>query len=146
MWAVFVTGRIRKDSMDRVTKRKSMPKTYDFQLGEKCIFWLHYPYNVDICEIKRQTKQHWVLDIGYKFNKNGLNRSGFVGHADTFIEPITEDSLKFVCTVQMISAIKHSLQRSPDYDVVRSMYETLINDTWETRLYSATLMDELFSN
>lgn len=131
--------------MDRITKRKSMPNTYDFKIGEKCICWWNYPYIVEIRRVTRQTKQHWVLDNGYKFNKNGLNRAGFVGYAATYIEPITEDSLKFLCTVQMRDAIEHSLHRSLDYDVVRGMYETLINDTWEPRLYSVMLLDELLS-
>lgn len=129
--------------MDRVTKRKSMPETYDFKIGEKCICWLSYPYSVDISTIKRQTKQHWVLANGYKFVKKGLNRSGFAGYSGTFIEPITEESLKFVCTVQMDDAIRHALRCRLDYDLVRDMYETLINNTWEARLYSVMLLDEL---
>lgn len=132
--------------MDIITKRKSMPKTYDFKIGEKCICWWTYPYTAEIREIERQTKQHWVLDNGYKFGKNGLNRAGFVGYAATFIEPITEDSLKFVCTVQMVNAIRHALNHSPDYDSVRGMYETLINNTWQVRLYSVMLLDKLLSN
>ena len=131
--------------MDRIAKRKSMPETYDFKIGEKCICWWTYPYRAEIREIKRQTKQHWVLDNGCKFNKNGLNRAGFAGYADTFIEPITEDSLKFLCAVQMRDAIKHALNRRSEYDLLRAMYETLINDTWETRLYSVMLLDELLS-
>lgn len=131
--------------MDRVAKRKSMPETYDFKIGEKCICWWSYPYRAEIRKIKKQTKKHWVLDNGYKFNKNNLNRAGFVGYADTFIEPITEDSLQFLCAVQMSDAIKHALQHRLDYDLLRDMYETLINDTWEVRLYSVMLLDELLS-
>lgn len=132
--------------MDRVTKRKSMPKTYDFKIGEKCICWWTYPYTAEIREIKRQTKQHWVLDNGYKFVKNGLNRAGFVGYADTFIEPITEASLKFVCTVQMDDAIRHALRHRGYYDLVRDMYEALISNTMETKLYSVMLLDKLLIN
>ena len=132
--------------MDRVAKRKSMPQTYDFKIGEKCICWWSYPYRADISEIKSQTKKHWVLDNKFKFCKQGLNKSGFTGYSDTFIEPITEDSLKFVCTVQMIDAIKQTLHRRPDYELVRDLYEALISNTWETELYSVTLMDNLLSN
>ena len=131
---------------DRTTKRKSMSKTYDFEIGEKCIFWCTYPYTAEIRKIKRQTKKHWVLDNGYKFSKNGLNRAGFAGYEDTFIEPITEDSLKFVCTIQMVDAIKHAFYCRSDYDLVRDMYETLINNTLEPRLSSVMLLDELFTN
>jgi hypothetical protein len=123
-----------------------MPETYDFKIGEKCICWWTYPYLVDISTIVRQTKQYWVLDNGYKFAKKGLNRAGFVGYAGTFIEPITEDSLKFVCTVQMIDAIKRAFYRSIDYDFARDLYETLINNTWEPRLPSVVLLDELLSS
>ena len=132
--------------MDRVTKRKSMPATYDFKIGEKCICWWTYPYTAEIRKIERQTKQHWILDNGYKFAKNGLNRAGFVGYSDTFIEPITEESLKFVCTRQMVDAIEHALKRRSDYDFVRDMYETLISNTREAELYSVMLLDKLLSS
>lgn len=132
--------------MDRITKRKSMPQTYDFKIGDKCICWLSYPYSVDISTIKRQTKQHWVLDNGYKFVKKGLNRSGFTGYSGTFIEPVTEESLKFACTVQMIDAIKRAVYCGSDYDFVRDMYETLINNTREPRLPSVSFLDEFLAN
>ena len=110
--------------MDRISKRKSVQKGYVFTIGERCICWRYYPYNYRLAMIVGESEKHWIVDDGRKYKKSDYNLSGFSGYADTFIEPLTEDSLKYVCCKDMTGSIKdYLIDNLGNYDKLRLLYD-----------------------
>jgi hypothetical protein len=117
----------KKIKMDRISKRKSVQKNYAFTIGERCIKWEGYPYNSSIRTIVKQTKVYWILDDGCKYKKSDLNYKGFVGYSDFFIEPITRESLSFVCCKDMRQRIEEVVSiHSDDFNRMLAIYDAAI--------------------
>ena len=112
--------------MTVIEKRKSVQKGYVFTKGERCICWHYYPYRYHLAVIVGESKKYWILDDGSKYRKSDYNCSGFSGYSDAFIEPMTEESLKYVCCRDMLEAIEGYLSKSHgDYDKIRPLYDAL---------------------
>ena len=112
--------------MTVIEKRKSVQKGYVFTKGERCICWHYYPYNYRLATIVGESKKYWILDDGSKYKKSDYNCSGFVGYSDAFIEPMNEESLKYVCCEDMFGAILDYLSKSRgNYDKIRPLYDAL---------------------
>ena len=116
--------------MDRISKRKSVQKGYVFTIGERCIKWEGYPYNSSIRTIVKQTKVYWVLDDGSKYKKSDLNYKGFVRYSAFFIEPITRESLSFVCCKDMRDRVLEVLSTHGDeFQRMLVIYDVACPDT-----------------
>lgn len=113
--------------MTLVQKRKQMCTHYAYTIGERCISWHFYPYNYRIATVVRATKQYWILDDGCKYKKSDSNLTGYVGYADAFIEPVTYNSLKFVCLLALKSKLMTAITNSDDYTSLRSACDILLS-------------------
>ena len=112
--------------MTLIEKRKSVQKGYVFTKGERCICWHYYPYKYRLATVVGESKKYWIVDDGRKYKKSDYNLSGFSGHADAFIQPLTEDSLKSVCCMDMRACIEGYLSISfGNYDKLRPLYDAL---------------------
>lgn len=112
--------------MTLIEKRKSVQKGYVFTKGERCICWHYYPYNCRLAMVVGESKKYWILDDGSKYKKSDYNRSGFTGYSGAFIEPLTEDSLKYVCCSAIVGSIMGYLHDNRgNYDKLRPLYDAL---------------------
>lgn len=128
--------------MDRVSKHKSVQKSYVFTKGERCIEYANYPYGHALRTVVDETKKYWVLDSGAKYKKSDLNRSGFVGYSAFFIEPLTEESLRSFCCTEMRRGIAEAINTDPEnYERLRDMYEVAVAGTKKVKPLAIYIMD-----